>query len=286
MYILYIVYIHYFQLTRYTYLFLYKRSYTFAKRNEKGGIAIKLVEFVMSQDPPGRFVECLGSKGDYFVVDYERAMEKTCQALREKVSYAPPPILETKKDKEKSLRAGLRHLKKNEEKAKAAAAAAAAVAQNSRPKRGRPPSAAKGSSGKAKKQKLSSRKSSISPSISSAPRSSRSITSAASPVERRPFETPRVKVAAPLHQSEPTLPPAPAPPPRRTLSPQQSYFVKLRLSELQSRKALLKAAAQQQWTIPEPPTTGTDSATSTEVFFILAGLGRSYNERCKPSETN
>lgn len=232
----------------------------------------------MTQDPPGRFVECLGAKGDYFVVDYERALEKTCQALREKATYALLPLVEVTKEKGESRRKGLRRLKK-EQKAKAAAAAAA---QNARPKRGRPPSAEKDSSGKPKKQKESPLQASVSPSLSSA-RRIRSFTSAAPAAAHLPVETPLVKVAS--LQQKPTLPPAPAPKPTpsTTLSQQQSYFMKLRLSELRSRKTLLQATSQQQWAIPErASTTGMEPASSTEVFFILAGLGSRYNELYKP----
>ena len=54
---------------------------------------------------------------EYYVVDYERAVEKTCQALREKKSLPPPNYTEWEKDENAKRRSAVQ-LKRDVERAK------------------------------------------------------------------------------------------------------------------------------------------------------------------------
>lgn len=63
----------------------YKSDYESTTRSSKAFVAEQVIQDLSSLDPPGRFIE-LGGDGDeeYVVVSHKRALEKTCQALREK----------------------------------------------------------------------------------------------------------------------------------------------------------------------------------------------------------
>ena len=65
-----------------------KELYATFPRNEKLHVAVRLVEAVRSRDPPGRFLE--RKKGDklWYEVTERRVVDKTAQALREKVHKA------------------------------------------------------------------------------------------------------------------------------------------------------------------------------------------------------
>ena len=65
-----------------------KELYATFPRNEKLHVAVRLVEAVRSRDPPGRFLE--RKKGDklWYEVTEKRVVEKTAQAMREKVHKA------------------------------------------------------------------------------------------------------------------------------------------------------------------------------------------------------
>lgn len=60
-----------------------KAQYLFAKRDEKREIAKQVINEIASLNPPGRFLEEVGEE-QYVLVDQSRAIEKTCQQLREK----------------------------------------------------------------------------------------------------------------------------------------------------------------------------------------------------------
>jgi hypothetical protein len=59
----------------------YKPTYCNSTRREKIGIACQLVGEVMRQKPSGRFVDMIDD--EYFIVPFERAVEKAAQALRQ-----------------------------------------------------------------------------------------------------------------------------------------------------------------------------------------------------------
>jgi hypothetical protein len=84
-----------------------KDAYASAYRNEKGVVAVRVMRLVAQQDPPGRFVERIGPN-HFFEVDESKALEKTCQALREKKNKRPPGLMMTQRPhvvKPKELRA-------------------------------------------------------------------------------------------------------------------------------------------------------------------------------------
>ena len=68
-----------------------------------------LVYRVLTQTPPGRFIESLDN--EFYVVDYDRAVEKTCQALREKKSQPPPDFKNWEKEQKKAKRRAVVKLK-------------------------------------------------------------------------------------------------------------------------------------------------------------------------------
>ena len=65
-----------------------KGLYAAAPRNEKLPIAVAIVEAVRSRDPPGRFLERKKEDKLWYEVNDKRAIDKTAQALREKVHKA------------------------------------------------------------------------------------------------------------------------------------------------------------------------------------------------------
>ena len=65
-----------------------KGLYAAAPRNEKLPIAVAIVEAVRSRDPPGRFLERKKEDKLWYEVKEKRAIDKTAQALREKVHKA------------------------------------------------------------------------------------------------------------------------------------------------------------------------------------------------------
>eukprot|EP00563_Minutocellus_polymorphus_P005299 CAMPEP_0181042778 /NCGR_PEP_ID=MMETSP1070-20121207/12339_1 /TAXON_ID=265543 /ORGANISM="Minutocellus polymorphus, Strain NH13" /LENGTH=503 /DNA_ID=CAMNT_0023121029 /DNA_START=134 /DNA_END=1645 /DNA_ORIENTATION=- len=65
-----------------------KGLYAAAPRNEKLPIAVRIVEAVRSRDPPGRFLERKKEDKLWYEVTEKRAVDKTAQALREKVHKA------------------------------------------------------------------------------------------------------------------------------------------------------------------------------------------------------
>jgi hypothetical protein len=67
-----------------------KSRYLAASRNEKPLIAFEIVRFLREQQtPPGRFLQMNEMTKKWDDVGYKRAREKTSQALREKLNYAP-----------------------------------------------------------------------------------------------------------------------------------------------------------------------------------------------------
>ncbi|GKY96787.1 hypothetical protein MPSEU_000637900 [Mayamaea pseudoterrestris] len=70
-----------------------KELYTKAHRQEKRDIAQKIMDQIAAQDPPGRFVELiegtLVEDRRCILAPFEQALEKTCQALREKKNGCP-----------------------------------------------------------------------------------------------------------------------------------------------------------------------------------------------------
>jgi hypothetical protein len=69
----------------------YREAYSQAGRFSKANIAEKVVQAISKLDPPGRFVE-LVQEDMYVLIDHDRAVEKACQALREKNNCCPPKI--------------------------------------------------------------------------------------------------------------------------------------------------------------------------------------------------
>ena len=65
-----------------------KVLYATFPRNEKLHVAVRLVEAVRSRDPPGRFLERKKEDKLWYEVTEKRAVDKTAQALREKVHKA------------------------------------------------------------------------------------------------------------------------------------------------------------------------------------------------------
>ena len=67
----------------------YKPFYLKAYRHEKQRVASQVIETIMNLDPPGRFIEQVAGEEIFESVTYERALEKTCQYLREKKCKKP-----------------------------------------------------------------------------------------------------------------------------------------------------------------------------------------------------
>jgi hypothetical protein len=65
----------------------YKAAYQKAHRHEKSKVAKQVIQDVL-QEEKGRFIRKSPS-GDYILVAYKRALEKTCQCLREKSAALP-----------------------------------------------------------------------------------------------------------------------------------------------------------------------------------------------------
>jgi hypothetical protein len=70
-----------------------KELYKTAQRQEKSKIAQKIMDQIAAQSPPGRFVELLEGttveERRCILAPFEQALEKTCQALREKKNGCP-----------------------------------------------------------------------------------------------------------------------------------------------------------------------------------------------------
>ena len=62
-----------------------KPKYAGAKRSDKRVYAIAIADAIMAQDPPGRFLERIDADGIWYEVSREQGIDKTAQALREKV---------------------------------------------------------------------------------------------------------------------------------------------------------------------------------------------------------
>jgi len=232
--------------------------YAVAQRNQKSCIAVGLVEHVMSQDPPGRFVECL--MDEYYVVDYERAVEKTCQALREKKMQPPALFLEWEKQqqKEKSKRntkdRELRRLKKEHEFSKIVAKPARKPG-GKKTKRAASKKSRKTEDNheerKAKKQKQSARKPSTTCETSSVTRPSSTPRSSAPTAEKSALQF----VSG--------------------VDPSASYCMQLGLAELRSGQEVL---ASSQSAISNASSSSTTSVEITpfskeaDVAYILAGM--------------
>jgi hypothetical protein len=75
----------------------HRQEYCEAGRFDKVFVATKVLKAVASLDPPGRFMK-MKESGTYYVVDDERALEKICQALREKTMTGPPKVNAIKLD--------------------------------------------------------------------------------------------------------------------------------------------------------------------------------------------
>jgi hypothetical protein len=67
----------------------YRDEYRQAVRYQKGKIAEKVFEHISTLSPPGRFLEMI-EDDQFYIVDRERAIEKICQALREKKNILAP----------------------------------------------------------------------------------------------------------------------------------------------------------------------------------------------------
>jgi len=72
------------RLTRVSFPFLFFR-------HSKAEVASRVVNKVLSLDPPGRFLEVDSATGEVHVQSYERAVEKARQALRER-KWADPTV--------------------------------------------------------------------------------------------------------------------------------------------------------------------------------------------------
>lgn len=70
-------------------VYSFKKEYTLAPRDAKKVVAKKVVHFLSSLEPPGRFVKSTSVDGEFKIVADDIALEKTCQSLREKRDYIP-----------------------------------------------------------------------------------------------------------------------------------------------------------------------------------------------------
>lgn len=70
----------------------HRNTYQNAAWKNKASIAHHILQDIMALDPPGRFIEKKESNRHFSLVPYHRALEKTCQALREKRKINPPKI--------------------------------------------------------------------------------------------------------------------------------------------------------------------------------------------------
>ena len=85
----------------------FRDTYEKAYRNAKKEVAVEVIEDIASLDPPGRFV-CRLDNDTFVEVPYERALEKTCQALREK-KLQPPPASDDEEDEKPSSRRSVKN---------------------------------------------------------------------------------------------------------------------------------------------------------------------------------
>ena len=80
----------------------FRPQYLLAHRDDKGQIAEQVLAKIASLKPPGRVIERSADGKGYYIVDPKRAIEKTCQLLREKKFKTPkgmpslPPNLKQK----------------------------------------------------------------------------------------------------------------------------------------------------------------------------------------------
>jgi hypothetical protein len=74
----------------------FRESYKKAERNGKHSVAREVIEAVRELNPPGRFIERLDEEA-YVIVSEQRALEKTCQALRERKMRKPHDFVEDTK---------------------------------------------------------------------------------------------------------------------------------------------------------------------------------------------
>ena len=68
----------------------YKTLYAKTPRNVKGSVAELVINEIARLEPPGRFLEPQADNKRFKEVPRKRAIEKTCQALREKKNQTPP----------------------------------------------------------------------------------------------------------------------------------------------------------------------------------------------------
>ena len=68
-------------------------EYVRADRSDKRVVANRVIDAMAQLDPPGRFIARSSSSTKYVEVNRKKAVEKTCQALREK-KYTHPPVLD------------------------------------------------------------------------------------------------------------------------------------------------------------------------------------------------
>ena len=64
----------------------YKVQYLSSKKKDKRKVAKCVVDSIKSQDPPGRFLELDSQSGCWIIADEDSAIDKACQALRDKKS--------------------------------------------------------------------------------------------------------------------------------------------------------------------------------------------------------
>lgn len=79
----------------------YKPLYAATPRSMKGTVAEMVINEIASLEPPGRFLEPLLETSRFREVSRKRAIEKTCQALREKKNNSGRPQQVVSPDQEK-----------------------------------------------------------------------------------------------------------------------------------------------------------------------------------------
>jgi len=62
---------------------LNKEIYSACKKTDKINVSKRVVNLIMSQNPPGRFLEFDSCSSNWKIISYKRALEKASQALRE-----------------------------------------------------------------------------------------------------------------------------------------------------------------------------------------------------------
>jgi hypothetical protein len=108
----------------------HRKAYECAYRCEKQRVAHEVINQISKFDPPGRFIE-LTKEGTYILVPFEKVLEKTCQALREKkyrslnpdnlekelVTIAPMPSM--RKNRKETTKTNARNIRKETTKTSA-----------------------------------------------------------------------------------------------------------------------------------------------------------------------